>query len=106
MIRTIAAAVCLLLSTSSAFAAELPQPTDAKQEIISRCRKQMEQYGASLIKACVDQDLEALQDLRSYPAEDSKIIDRCVHQMKSYGYSLVKACADQDIEADAALKKY
>jgi hypothetical protein len=99
-------AVFLLLATSSTFAADLPQLADAKQEIISRCRKQMEQYGASLIKACVDQDLEALEALHSYPPEDSKIIDRCVRQMKSYGYSLVKACADQDIAAEKALKKY
>jgi hypothetical protein len=83
-----------------------PATAEVKKEIISRCRNQMQQYGAAMVKACVDQDLEAFQDLQSYPKEYQQIIDRCSHTMKQYGYSMVKACADQDIEAEKALSHY
>jgi antitoxin component YwqK of YwqJK toxin-antitoxin module len=36
------------------------------QEIISRCRKQMGEYGAAMVKACVDQDIEAEKALQKY----------------------------------------
>lgn len=90
----------LLLPTSATSA------DDIKSEIINRCRKMMGEYGASLVKACVDQDIEAVNSLVKYPEKYRPIIARCMRQMRSYGFSLVKACADQDIEAEEALKKY
>ena len=36
------------------------------QEIISRCRTQMGEHGATMVKACVDQDIEAENALRKY----------------------------------------
>lgn len=41
-------------------------PNDHIQEIISRCRTQMGEYGAAMVKACVDQDIEAEDALRKY----------------------------------------
>lgn len=79
---------------------------DVKDEIIARCRAQMGDYGSALVKACVDQDIEALIALGKYPDKYSEIIARCLRDMKEYGYALVKACADQDIEAEEALSKY
>lgn len=79
---------------------------DVKDEIIDRCRTQMGEYGAALVKACVDQDIEALAQLNDYPEKYDPIIGRCMSQMSSYGYSLVKACTDQDIEAEEAISRY
>lgn len=36
------------------------------QEIIARCRTQMGEYGAAMVKACVDQDIKAENALRQY----------------------------------------
>jgi hypothetical protein len=79
---------------------------DIKEEIITRCRSQMSDYGSALVKACVDQDLEALPSLVEYKDKYPKLFNRCLTQMKKYGYSMVKACVDQDIEAEDALRRY
>lgn len=39
---------------------------DVKKEIIDRCRSQMGEYGASMVKACADQDIEAEKALSDY----------------------------------------
>lgn len=83
-----------------------PANADVKDEIIDRCRAQMGEYGSALVKACVDQDIEALAQLNDYPDKYDPIIGRCMSQMSEYGYALVKACADQDIEAEDALSRY
>ena len=36
------------------------------QEIIARCRTQMGEYGAAMVKACVDRDIEAENALQKY----------------------------------------
>jgi SepF-like predicted cell division protein (DUF552 family) len=79
---------------------------DARQDIIDRCRETMGKYGASMVKACVDQDMEAMSALSKYPEKHSTIIARCRTQMERYGWNMVKACADQDIEAEEALSRY
>jgi hypothetical protein len=76
------------------------------QEIISRCKTQMAEYGAAMVKACVDQDIAAFKTLGLYMENHKAIITRCLSQMGEYGYVMVKACADQDIEAENALRNY
>ena len=52
--------VILLVTISSpVFAGE-------RDNIIARCRVQMKEYGSAMVKACVDQDIEALNALASY----------------------------------------
>jgi len=92
-------AILLVLSTPLAQA-------DLKDDVIARCRRQMGEYGAAMVKACVDQDLAAAKALAEYPQELRDIVARCQRQMENYGWSMVKACADQDIEAASALPKY
>lgn len=89
------------LSVPAAFAKE-----DIKAEIINRCRQQMGEYGSALVKACVDQDIEAAIALGKYDEQYKSILARCLRDMRSYGFALVKACADQDIQAENALRKY
>jgi hypothetical protein len=43
-----------------------PEPNKAIQELISRCRSTMGEYGSAIVKACVDQDIEAENALRNY----------------------------------------
>lgn len=96
-----AAAIALLIISSNALSDD-----NIKKEIIDRCRSQMGEYGASMVKACVDQDLQAVSALDKYSGKYGLIVDRCMAQMRDYGYSMVKACADQDIEAEKALSEY
>lgn len=42
------------------------EKNNSMQEIISRCRTQMGKYGAAMVKACVDQDIEAEKALQKY----------------------------------------
>lgn len=77
-----------------------------REDIIARCRAQMGEYGSAMVKACADQDIEALNALAGYPEKAKPFIARCHRQMSEYGWSMVKACADQDIEAEKALGGY
>ncbi len=76
-----------------------------RNEVIDRCQTQMGSYGASMVKACVDQDLEAYERLQELNPAHQPIVDRCAGQMGSFGWSMVLACAEQDIKADQALKR-
>lgn len=66
----------------------------------------MGEYGAAMVKACVDQDMAAWRALARYPDKHKGIVRRCTRQMGAYGWAMVKACADQDIEAEEALESY
>lgn len=77
-----------------------------REDIIARCRAQMGEYGSAMVKACADQDIEALNALAGYPEQAKPFIARCLRQMSEYGWSMVKACADQDIGAEKALGGY
>lgn len=81
-------------------------PEHVKNEIIQRCKRTMDQYGAMMIKGCVDQDLQAYEALQGYSAENNDLIARCESSMAQYGWMIVKGCVDQDIEAQKALSKY
>jgi len=95
-----------VLCTAVLLAASIEASGSDKDEIISRCRKQMGEYGAAMVKACVDQDIAAVNALANYPKDVQPIIARCHSQMKEYGWAMVKACADQDIAAEEALEAY
>ena len=74
--------------------------------VIQRCRSQMGEYGSSLVKVCVDEDMAAWQRLSRAPAAHRKFIARCESQMAEYGWSLVETCAKEDIKAEKALNNY
>lgn len=98
--------IVTLVGLTAVFATSAYADADVKNEIIDRCKVQMGSYGAAMVKACVDQDLSAVAEIKKIPDEYKKTVDRCMKQMRQYGFSMVKACADQDIEADKALKAY
>ena len=92
-------------ASPSATSQQEREEASIRNEIIDRCQTQMESYGASMVKACVDQDLEAYEALQKLIPSQSEIIGRCATQMGSFGWSMVLACAEQDIEAAQALKR-
>lgn len=97
---TILLAVILLMPIScTSFASD-------REGIIARCRTQMAECGSAMVKASVDQDLEALHATASYPEKAKPFIARCHKQMAEYGWAMVKACTDQDIEAEKSLGGY
>jgi len=82
-----------VMATGGAFSAVAAEK-DPTQEIVARCQEQMGQYGAAMVKACADQDIEAVNALSKYPDQDREMIARCFRTMKQYGWAMVKACAD------------
>ncbi len=76
------------------------------KEIKGRCEQQMGQYGRSLVLACVEQDVTAVNKVADYRKSQPQITARCLSQMRSYGFSLVAPCIEQDIEADRKLSQY
>ncbi len=90
-----------LLTLSSANAEE-----DVTQEIMDRCRSSMGEYGAAMVKACVDRDLKALPEIHKYASQFNAIVSRCTAQMREYGFAMVLACAERDIKAEEALSNY
>ena len=103
VMQVLVAAGSILLSAASYSQAV---SDEIGHSVITRCRDQMGSYGASLVKVCVDQDLEAYAALKNYEAEWQSVIDRCSNQMLSTGgWALVKVCTDQDIEAEKSLRE-
>ena len=99
--------VSFILSIGSVHAGILPNHPKEKEAIMSQCRSLMGQYGSVMVKACVDQNLEAFKTLQAYPPQHQVLIERCTRQMKSLGgWFIVKTCVDRDIEAEEALKNY
>lgn len=74
-----------------------------KKAVIERCKDQMNQYGATMVKACVDQDLEAYEQLNANYRPHEKIVKFCIRTTRQYGWNMVKACSDQNIEARQAI---
>ena len=58
-----------------------------------------------MVKACVDRDIAAYEEVADYPDSLTVFIARCKRQMGEYGWAMVKACADRDIAAERALGK-
>ncbi|MGK8174452.1 hypothetical protein ACRS1R_04895 [Aeromonas dhakensis] len=92
-------AISLLLLATSAMAISDTEKT----AVIDRCKDQMNQYGATMVKACVDQDLEAYEQLNAHYRPHEKIVKFCIRTTKQFGWNMVKACSDQNIEARQAI---
>lgn len=98
--------VHLTRATTSKVVQQSSIKNDTKQEIIKRCKSEMSEYGASMVKACIDQDITAVNSINNYSTKYSSIINRCLRDMRSYGFAMVNACAKQDIDAQKAINNY
>lgn len=76
-------------------------------EIVNRCETRFGQYRPSVVKGCVDNDLESLlylgDFLKKADEQQKKIIANCTVKMEDYGWSTVRGCVDNDIKAQAEL---
>jgi hypothetical protein len=106
MQRKLLVILYFFLCTTAFAQNETTEAEDLKKEIIDRCRADMGEYGAAMVKACVDQDIEALGKISDQIEAHQDIVARCMSSMREYGYSMVAACAEQDIDAESALKAY
>lgn len=106
MVRMFLLLIAIVIIPDGAQALDAVTP-EFKQSILERCRSQMKDYGASLVKACADQDLAAARALTTYSQDEStrEIVSRCERTMSGHGWNLVKACVDQDLEAKKALEE-
>ncbi len=75
-------------------------------EIIARCQNTMGQHGAAMVKACVDQDLEAFNTMLAMEYSKNKSFSRCKETVMEYGFAMIKSCIEQDSQAEEALKRY
>ena len=100
--------LCLLAlnALQSSVASAADDKNELMKEIKDRCERQMAQYGRSLVLACVEQDVAALQKIADYTKSHPSIATRCLSQMRQYGLSLVLACIEQDVDADRKLDQY
>lgn len=73
--------------------------TTVKAEIIALNQKHFEEFDASTIKAGVDQDWNAYQELKKSKYKTYRdIVKNNLNKFGDYGWALVKAGVDQDIE--------
>ena len=77
------------------------------RSIVQKCEASMGKHGPSIVKGCVDNDLEALKKLGAFlkkaNKEQKEIITNCTIEMKEHGWSIVKGCVENDLAAQQAL---
>ena len=102
--RTVAAAA-IALSLCTAHAAR-QEEADLKEMIILSCHNEMGEFGAELVRQCIESETAALKDISSYTDTAEPIVSRCRRYAGGRGWAMVKVCIDQDIAAAAALDRY
>ena len=79
---------------------------DLKEQIILVCHNEMGEFGADLVRQCIETETAALNDVSSHPDTAEPIVSRCKRVAGGRGWGAVKVCVDQDIAAAAALDRY
>lgn len=79
---------------------------ESLSESKARCKKDMGQYGASMVKACIDQDMAVIGKINKYAESHPSLTGRCMRDMRVYGFSMVHACIKQDVDAQEAIDNY
>ena len=96
---TIAIQICIK-DNQAARAAVLQYPKEAK-DIVARCARGSE-MGWSMVKRCIDNDIEAQSALANYRTEHASLMDKCKEEFERRGAARIKSCVGQGIEADRA----
>ena len=98
------AAAVIGLIPCGAHAAQID--ADLKEQIILVCHNEMSEFGAELVRQCIENETAALKDVSSHPDTAEPIVSRCKRVAGGRGWGAVKVCVDQDIAAAAALDRY
>jgi hypothetical protein len=89
MRRTIVGA-CLAAIGASAWAAQEPVVTN--DLVIGRCQDQYAEFGVEMVRACIREDLAAVEALNAYPPGDRPRIDACILRDMQKGWTVVRNC--------------
>jgi len=98
---TVAIQICIK-DNQAARAAVLQYP-EAVKDIVARCVRGRE-MGWSIVKLCIDNDIEAEATLAHYGREHDSLMEKCRSEFGRRGAARTKACVDQAIEADRSPK--
>ena len=79
---------------------------DLKEQIIYGCHNEMGEFGADLVRQCIETETAALEGIFSYPDTAEPIVSRCKRSAGGRGWAVVKLCIDQDLVAAAELEHY
>ena len=94
---TVAIQICIK-DNQAARAAVLQYPKEVK-DIVARCARGSE-MGWSMVKLCIDNDIEAQSALANYGTEHALLMDKCKEEFGRRGAARIRKCVDQAIEAD------
>lgn len=94
---TVAIQICIK-DNQAARAAVLQYPNEVK-DIVARCARGSEK-GWSMVKQCIDNDIEAEAALANYGREHDASMEKCKTEFGRRGAARIKACVDQAIEVD------
>ena len=93
-----AVAIQICIKDNQAARAAVLQYPDNVKHIVARCVRGRE-LGWSMVKLCVDKDIEAEAALANYATEHDSLIKECEMEFGLRGAARIKACVDQAIEA-------
>lgn len=79
------------------------QYPEAVKHIVARCVRRRE-MGWSVVKLCIDYDIEAEAALANYGREHDLLMDECKTEFGHRGPARINTCVDQAIEADRSPK--
>jgi hypothetical protein len=94
---TVAIQICI--KDNQAARAAVAQYPEAVKDIVARCVRGRE-LGWSMVKLCIDNDIEAETALANYGREHEASMEICRTEFGRRGAARIKACMDQAIEAD------
>jgi hypothetical protein len=93
---TVAIQICI--KDNQAARAAVSQYPEAVKDIVARCIRGRE-MGWSMVKLCIDNDIEAEAALANYGREHDASMEFCKAEFGLRGAARIKACVDQAIEA-------
>lgn len=93
---TVAIQICI--KDNQAARAAVAQYPEAVKDIVARCVRGRE-LGWSMVKLCIDKDIEAEAALATYGKEHDASLAFCKTEFGGRGAARIKACVDQSIEA-------
>jgi len=102
----LAAFAALFLSPVS-LADDTEHEREVRKAILADCKKQVGSFGAALVKSCVEQNVEAYEQVKNYGDEHQAVIEHCKDQMLAIGnWFIVQSCIEMEVEAEASLEAF
>ena len=93
---TVAIQICI--KDNQAARAAVAQYPESAKDIVARCVRGRE-LGWSVVKLCIDRDIEAEAALANYGREHDSAMKACKAEFGHRGAARIKACVDQATEA-------